>query len=174
MADTLDRPELKAIVLLDVARDLSVGLPWSPEVSDGPSELSNPLLGAPGWDCPIGVTRVKHNLDLVAQYGVNPVGCFVLDVIVELARALFPHSNFIGDVHCLAHISPVHIISQEVAVSRAVVCNVLGPRSVLTLSHAALIEVNLPVDLGLSVSIPFALESGTMVNWSVEVVPIKL
>jgi hypothetical protein len=51
---------------------------------------------------------------------------------------------------------------------------VLGPRSVLTLSHAALIEVNLPVDLGLSVSIPFALEGGTMVNWSVEVVPIKL
>ena len=73
VADTFYGPELKSVVLLDVARDLSMSLPWPPQISDGPVELGDPLFGAPSWDGTIGVTRVEHNLDLVLQHAVNPV-----------------------------------------------------------------------------------------------------
>lgn len=94
-------------------------------------------------------------------------------MIVQPAGALFPWLDVIGDVHRLAHICPVHIVGQIIAVGSAVVLDVLGPRSVLGMSHTTLVEFDFAIDFGLSISIPFALESRAVVDWSIEIVPIE-
>ena len=72
MADTLDCNELKAIVLLNVPTNLSVGEPRSPEVNNRPVQDLNPSFGAISSDCAIGVARVEHQAVLVTENLVDP------------------------------------------------------------------------------------------------------
>lgn len=90
MADTLDCHELKAIILLGVARDLTIGEPGPPGVLDGPAEVLDPPLGAVSGDSTIGVARVEHEVGLVTEDAVDPNGSLILHVVAQRLGTHFP------------------------------------------------------------------------------------
>merc|ERR1712176_21297 len=98
MANTLNSGENKAIVGLGVTADLTVGVPWSPGVNNGPAELLHPHLGAEGGDGTIGISRVEHKSSLVLENAIDPHGCLILHVVVKSGRALLPSLNLFGNV----------------------------------------------------------------------------
>ena len=72
MSNALHSYKVEAVVLLDVARNLTVGEPWSPLFFDGPAEQLQPLLCAVRWYCTVGISGVEHNARLVLKDWVNP------------------------------------------------------------------------------------------------------
>ena len=89
MANSLDGVEVEAVTLLCVARHLTVCGPGAPFILDLPSEFVDPLLGAIGWHCSIGVSRVEHHAVAVLEEGVDPVGGLSTHGVVDV-RALLP------------------------------------------------------------------------------------
>lgn len=83
VASALHGDKVQTVELLDVAGHLTVGVPWSPGLFNLPVELLNPQLAAVGGDGAIGVARVEHEFSLVLQHSVDPLGSFVLCVVLE-------------------------------------------------------------------------------------------
>jgi len=90
VANTLYGNEVKAVILFDESRDLTVSGPWFPCFLNWPVELLDPFLGTVSWNGTIGVSRVEHDLVLVSEDWVDPVRSFSLAVIAKSLRAFFP------------------------------------------------------------------------------------
>ncbi len=56
MTNAFNCYKVKAVVLLDVARDLAKSEPWSPFFFNSPVKLLNPLLSTISRNCAISVT----------------------------------------------------------------------------------------------------------------------
>ena len=83
VTDTLDSDEFETFILLNIARDLTVSVPWSVCFSDGPVERLDPALGTISSDSTIGVTRVEHKFSLISENLIDPLGSFILNVVSQ-------------------------------------------------------------------------------------------
>lgn len=150
MTDSLDSDECEVEVLLDEARDLSLGVPGAPGLLDAAIKLGNPFLASVGGDCTIGVTRVEHHGDVgVLKYVVDPERSLFLQVVIEGFGALFPCLvERGGDVHGGARCVLVHVVRDKIAKDGLLITpfDMLEPGSVLRHFPASLILPLLAVD----------------------------
>eukprot|EP00355_Strombidium_rassoulzadegani_P002880 CAMPEP_0168613268 /NCGR_PEP_ID=MMETSP0449_2-20121227/3361_1 /TAXON_ID=1082188 /ORGANISM="Strombidium rassoulzadegani, Strain ras09" /LENGTH=487 /DNA_ID=CAMNT_0008653891 /DNA_START=43 /DNA_END=1506 /DNA_ORIENTATION=+ len=110
VADALDGDEVEAVVLLDVARHLGVGVPGLPLLDQGEVQLLDPLLGAVGGHGGVGVARVVQHLDAAApQHLVDPEGALDLQVVVleDEVAALLEGLDLARDVQLAPHVGVV-------------------------------------------------------------------
>ena len=85
VTNTLDSDEFEAVKLLNITRNLTVGVPWPVFLSfnDGPVERLDPALGTISSDGTISVTRVEHKFGLISENLIDPLGSFVLNVVSQ-------------------------------------------------------------------------------------------
>ena len=115
VANSLHSHEVEAtLVALNVTTDLSISRPCSPLISHTPVETLDPLFGAVGWHCTVGVTGEKHHPVLVLEDRVNPDGPLGLDMVAEgVLVALLPDWPVAWDIEGFTCFLHIHIVRDK-------------------------------------------------------------
>ena len=113
MTSTMNSSEVEAFVADLETGYLTVGVPGSPGLLDGPVKHLNPSAGAISGDGTIGISRVEEDLVAVLlEDFVYPEGSFELISVVHVnvIVALLPSLNVVWNVNGPSNVLTVSIV----------------------------------------------------------------
>jgi hypothetical protein len=159
VASSMNSGEVKtALVVDEVAGDLTIGVPWSPRSLNIEVKTFNPSAGALSGYGTVGISRVeKHLVVILKEYLIDPEGSLKLKTILGwyFWAAHWPALNAIRNVKGTSDISTVDVVREKISHERLLSLehwHITNPTDVFLESETCLISFDFISNLDSSLS----------------------